>query len=192
MSLPTQNTGDLITATIWNNMITAVNTLYGGTTGQVLIGQTGSLAIFATVNRVKAFNSTTQAVSGSGATTVLTFDSNDEDTNSLHSTSVNTSRLTLTAGTWLLMGRVYLTSSANNFSVIIREDGTTNLMAGGDYGNINTGVHSVTGYVTIAATHYFELIVVDEGGAGAAQTAGHASRRELQTSFEAICVVKTA
>lgn len=33
--LPTQSTGDNITATIWNNLINVVNTLYGGTAKQV-------------------------------------------------------------------------------------------------------------------------------------------------------------
>lgn len=87
-----------------------MTTLAAGSAGQVLTLMGGTPA-WGKPDGCRVFNSAAQACA-SGAYTQLTFDSERYDSNSLHSTSSNTSRLTAaTAGVYLIVGHVAI---ANN------------------------------------------------------------------------------
>lgn len=97
--------------------------------------------------------------------TALTFNQERFDTDTIHSTASNTSRLTATtAGTYLISGTAqWSTAVSVNVQIGIRLNGTTKIarqvILGADYRAM-----SVTTLYGLAATDYVELIVLQSTG----------------------------
>jgi hypothetical protein len=102
-----------------------------------------------------------------GTLTALTFDSERFDTDAIHSTASNTSRLTCTTeGVYLISGTVRFASNATgNRRVLIRLGGSTYLAD-----NTQAAVNGLATTITIstiyqlAATNYVELVALQSSG----------------------------
>lgn len=98
--------------------------------------------------------------------TVLTFNSERYDTNSYHSTSSNTGRLTVpAAGKYLIIGQIAFAGGAGVRGVQIRLNGTTTLAS--NFVNPVTGASTDLIVVTeyeLAASDYVELVVYQNSG----------------------------
>lgn len=104
------------------------------------------------------------AISVSNVTqTVLTFDSERFDTDTIHSTSSNTGRLTATtAGKYYITGTVEWASSPSQGNIAIRLNGATSIAASvvvADYRNM-----VISTLYDLAATDYVELLVRQSSG----------------------------
>lgn len=179
MGLPHQTTGDLITATIWNNQVDVINTLYGGTAGQFLIAAGGgAIASFQSPQQCITHNSTTQAITGDNADHALTFDTNDTDPQSMHSVSSNTSRITVpVAGFYLVVGSTGSGGTSANYTGIRKNGAGTIWGRVSGFGGQNIVLAVVL--LSLAASDYVELIY----NCSANNTLGHASDRSQQTQF---------
>lgn len=144
-------------------------------------GATGSAFVGA-----KAYNSTTQAVSDSTATTV-TFNSEEYDTSSFHDTGSNTGRMTVpTTGYYRMTAYVYFDAVQNDVQIIqFLKNGTTLLRsqttsdsASGAAGNIGMINHTTA---SLSASDYVEVRVYNFGHAA---TIGDSSNSEQQCFFE--------
>lgn len=166
MALPTtyadpntldRTTGQNIPASYWEQLL-ANQRLIGGTGGYI---------------GARVYNSANISLANN-TTTALTFNSESYDSDptgsEIHSTTVNTSRLTCrTAGKYLVWGGVYFDANATGQrNVQIRVNGTipygveARLNNGAAYSTIMT----VTAIVTLAAADYVELTAhQDSGGA---------------------------
>ena len=118
--------------------------------------------------RCKVYNSANQSITTATAT-VLTFDTEDYDNDTMHSTVSNTSRITLTTGgRYLLMGKVQFASNATGTRrVRIVLNGIT-VLAEVQVPASNVGVVTlpILTVDTFAAADYVELEVYqDSGGA---------------------------
>jgi hypothetical protein len=106
------------------------------------------------------YNSTTQAITV-GAAAALTFDSERTDTNAMHSTSADTSRVTIQTnkgGTYWVHGRAKRTTGAGTVLFSVRKNGATNL------DTLDSRTESETMQITalvpsLVATDYLELYV---------------------------------
>ena len=130
------------------------------------------------VETCQAYNSATQSVNDS-TWTVLTFDSNGWDGDTMHSTSVNTSRITFKlAGEYMILGSIGWSSTLGDAThtsgLRLRINGTTlitfNLMASnaggaGQYVQIST-------FYKAAANDYVELMAYQTSGAPVTVQAG--------------------
>jgi hypothetical protein len=120
--------------------------------------------------RASAYNSAAQSVPDATAT-ALTFDSEDFDAGSMHSTSVNTSRITIPAskgGVYLILGGAGFAPSATGYRQLdIKKNGATTLTTitvPSNTGGSPTGVFQVHFIVTLAAGDYVELIATQNSG----------------------------
>jgi hypothetical protein len=108
--------------------------------------------------RCRARKSTTTAVA-TGAVTAIALDTEDWDTDTMHSTVTNTSRITVnTAGLYLVTGQFGTTGAVTGtLIVILRLNGTTNLAAQTvpNTGTFSYGEAAET--YNLAATDYLEL-----------------------------------
>jgi hypothetical protein len=79
--------------------------------------------------KCRVYNSANISVATSGVVQYLTFNSERFDTDSMHSTAVNTGRITFTtAGTYLVGANVQFASNATGFrDCFIRRNGTTSV-----------------------------------------------------------------
>ena len=122
---------------------------------------------------VRAFNSANISISNN-TTTAITLDSERWDTGELHSTSVNTSRITLTtAGNYLIVGIIEWGANATGSrQVQIRRNGDSATNIGiitqgatpGGAGFVTTQVISI--YYQLVVGDFIELFVYqDSGGA---------------------------
>lgn len=167
------------------NVMTAVGDLmYGGTsgaatrlaavaTGKVLASQGVTTAPawgYLPYHGCRAYNSATESLAAA-ATTAVTFDTNRYDTDSLHSTSSNTSRITIPtalAGKWRFGAHVRFTMTATGRLLIpqLRLNGTTVVAAQGFIFSSASSVTDafvslVTEYV-MAANDYMEVAIYNE------------------------------
>lgn len=151
----TRIVGERITAAIWNQDVV------------------DNVAFLANPPSCFVYNSGNQSISDATETT-LTFDSERWDTNSMHSTSLDTGRITFnTAGIYLVQGNVRITAG-NDYSMAylsIRRDGTT---------EIAIVLHTTTTFNTnpilnvsvvrkFAAAQYVELRAYQDNTASAAR-----------------------
>ena len=125
----------------------------------------------------KVYNSANQSTSAS-TETALTFNTEDWDTDSIHDTSSNTSRLTLpTSGKWLLIGQVTWAASGGGTRYgLIKKNGSTDMakVHANPNGSFDHSIQ-VQLIVNASAGDYFELYGYQNAGtlnvmAGAAIT----------------------
>ena len=138
---------------------------------------------------VKAYNSIAQSI-GSGATAALLLDSEEFDTDGYHSTSVNTSRITIPVG---MDGYYQLTGHCHvpyqyDAALWFKVGGSTSVVGSG-FGHgigISAGTNSFDGVasavVYLAAGQYVEFWGYSDG---AAENFGHANA-DLHTTVTAI------
>lgn len=124
----------------------------------------------------KAYNSSTQAVNTT--TAALTLDSEEFDTDAFHSTSTNTSRMTIPSG----LGGYYRLSGGTFFSagaawVGFRLNGTTAIR--GYSSASGSSYRSLSAVVNLAVGDYVELLATTNATANV----GHASLPDAQTWF---------
>lgn len=103
----------------------------------------------------------------SGADTPLTFGSERWDTDNIHSTTVNTNRLTATtAGKYLIAGHVQFANNSTGFRFIyIRLNGSTTIAATTSGSSpVNNMYLSIAVHYNLAATDYVELLAFQNSG----------------------------
>lgn len=152
------------------------------------IDQTSHALSSATQPRAVAYNSAVQSINDS-TLTVLTFNSEDVDVGAMHSTSANTSRLTVPTaggGFYLIVGAAGFANNATGTRALeIFKNGTTALQYG-QVANAGAGSLVVINVVwagVLAATDYVELRAQQSSG-GALDIGS--STREFASSLTAI------
>jgi hypothetical protein len=145
-------TGDVLTATNYNLVQTTLN------------NHTVPPMCKATKNAVQSITNVT--------TTMITFQTEDYDTDAMHDTTTNTSRITIsTAGVYTVTGFILSAASvaAYNYLYIYKNGSAlpsnTGLMAGTKDG-ANAIISQITATLSLAATDYVELAFY-HNGAGA-------------------------
>lgn len=147
--------------------------------------ETGPLAAAsATFVGAKAYNSSTQSLTASTADQIVTFDSEEYDTDTIHSVASNTGRFTVPAGkggTWMFHAGSLLQNGTQNYLVYFRLNGTTPIRGGVTVGAGSGGSYrfQVSCAASLSAGDYVELLVTT--GTGSSQTIGHASTVNAQT-----------
>lgn len=120
-----------------------------------------------TTNSVRVVNSTTQVIPTS-VDTVITFDTETHDTNSMHSTVSNTGRLTaVVAGTYVISGSVeFETGGSGERNIYIRLNGLTHIAKAGQGGGTTVDItnFTISAVYQLAANDYVELVARHEGG----------------------------
>ncbi len=98
--------------------------------------------------------------------TALTFNSERNDTDSIHDTTTNTNRLTCnTAGRYVIAGTVEFGGNATGLRlIIIRINGTTEIARQFLAANAGTQSMSVSTLYTLAVTDYVELVAYQSSG----------------------------
>lgn len=138
--------------------------------------------------RASAYASSTQSISNSTATAV-TFDSEDYDVGSMHSTVSNTSRITIPTsgdGLYLVIGQLAYAANATGIrQTLLRKNGTTGIAQdlSTPNGTNGTEIHLMS-VVTLVATDYVELVAVQSSGG--ALNVGSASGRETQSALQVV------
>lgn len=145
-----------------------VNTRLGiGTTGQVLTVSGGvpawtTIATGQTFAGVHVYSTSASISVPNNTTTTLTFNSETFDTDGYHSTTSNTSRLTVPSGKagyyWIFADLQYAANGANNYNAQISINGSTVFAQaqGSSGGTFNTSV-PVYGVFSLAVGDYVEL-----------------------------------
>lgn len=116
----------------------------------------------------RVFNTAAISITTSGTNQALTFDSETYDLGDLHSTSVNTGRLTFPyAGTYIVSGHVEFASNATGYrQAFIRRNGSealASLLVPAVNGAVT--VLSVSTLFLFAVNDYVELVVTQTSGA---------------------------
>lgn len=147
-TIPSVATGDLLTATAWNNQVTNVNN-------------------YRVVAACRARNTTNQSIPNN-STTVVSFPSEDYDTDDMHSTSVNTSRLTITTpGVYAVSAGVVWDINGTGLRVCtLRINGTTNIadISQTNVGAANFTSQTLTTHYSFVLNDYVELTVYQNSG----------------------------
>jgi hypothetical protein len=129
--------------------------------------------------RASAYNSATQTLTTAVATT-LTFDSEDFDVGTMHSTVSNTSRVTVPTsqgGLYLIIGGTTFAANATGYRELdLKKNGTTTMTSVVNPSNSGATVTAiqVMTVLVLAAADYIELIGTQTSGGNLA--AGSASR----------------
>ena len=152
-------TGETVTATIMN----------------ATTGVKGAHDFMLSSPRALVYQTATTNMPTSGTSVTMLFDTEQYDTDSIHSTSSNTGRLTCNAaGLYLVVGQVVFASNATGYrQVVIQKNGTTNQTL--DRENPVSGVTtpvSVMAWVQLSVSDYVELIGTQTSGGALASTAG--------------------
>jgi hypothetical protein len=119
--------------------------------------------------RCRVRRTTTQSIA-TGTWTAITFDAERFDNDTMHSTSVNTSRITcVTAGQYMIGGSIATANNATGLRGIgVRINGAT-YITGATYANVGAieeCLLSTATYYALAAADYAELMArQDSGGA---------------------------
>lgn len=170
-NLTTYTTGDLPYASATNTL----SKLAVGTSGQVLTVSGGvptwaAAASGSTYVGVSVYKSANQSIN-SATWTVLTFDSEDWDTDAFHSTSSNTSRLTVPTGKggkYGLTGVLSFEPFANWYGLEIRKNGTTFINYAPVLYSASGGDYTYTSFaytLNLVAGDYIELRAYQASGA---------------------------
>jgi len=145
--------------------------------GQILIASASNAAAFTTPDGCGVYNSAAESIP-TGTLTPLTFDSEQYNNGSMHSTSTNPSRITAQkAGKYLVVGNVgWAFSGANRFlSLAIRRGGSAFLAEVDQWFTNTSGVNqNISIIVSLAVNDYVELCV-DQNTGGALNCAGPSS-----------------
>lgn len=119
---------------------------------------------------VRAYNSGTQAITGDNAVHALTLDSEEFDTDGFHSTSSNTSRITIPSGLggkYSVAGNVGSIPSQNGYAIgALYKNGSTYIAGSSNaIGLVNTGFQTVPvqAVVDLAAGDYIEIVYLTNG-----------------------------
>jgi hypothetical protein len=148
-TIQTLNTGDILTAACMQQV---------NANGEFLIDPPAA----------SVYNNAAQSVAnGSGSATALTANSEYFDNDTMHSTSVNTSRITATtAGRYLFVAQVQFAANATgNRRVGFLHNGTTtyqSALVGGT--GTNSTILTAVKLLTLAATDYVECTVWQTSG----------------------------
>lgn len=175
ISWQTPSAGAMATDALWDAagdlaVGTGANTgakLTIGSTGQVLTVAAGTASwatpAAGTFVGCRAYNNANIALNTNSAT-VLTFNSERFDTNAIHDTSTNTSRLTIPTalgGKWHVGGTVHMSLSPSPGShIYIRLNGSTILAVQNVDDNGSTSISSLSTIYDFAVADYVELIAV--------------------------------
>jgi hypothetical protein len=128
----------------------------------------------------KAYNSTTQSIT-TATLTALTFNTEEYDTSSFHSTSSNTSRMVVpTTGYYRLTGYFYMASGTGQKICQFYKNGTTTLRSQALFTSAAGGVINTT-VVQLTAADYVEVRAYQNSGGSV--NAGDASNTEQQNFF---------
>ena len=113
----------------------------------------------------RAYESATFAVANATDTVVL-FDSERFDTDTIHDVSSNTGRLTATtAGVYIIIGHISFPTNTTGFrSVHIRAEGSTELAFETRAPSSNATNVSISTITNLSATDYVELLVYQSSG----------------------------
>ncbi len=147
----------------------AVSATAAGTAGQVFVSNGASAnAAFKSAVTCAAFNNAAQSVPDN-AFTVVTFNTNDFDTNSIHSTSVNTGRFTApVTGFYLAFSSLqFAGSAAQQYVMQCRVNGTTVINGGGTSTLGSAGINESVFYVaaiSLTANDYIEFMAFQNSG----------------------------
>lgn len=144
--------GTIAGATITGTTISTTNTITTGTTIKTPMA--------------RAYNSAVQAIANNSVTTI-TFDSERWDTDAIHSTSVNTSRLTCkTAGVYTIGAHIgFAANSTGIRNVYIYLNGTTYIAINiAPAVNGDASIYSVTTDYELAVNDYVEAQVLQTSG----------------------------
>ena len=120
--------------------------------------------------RCFVYNSANISITTSGAVQALTFDTEYEDTGGMHSTSVNTSRITIPTGGsgWYRFGGcVRFAANATGYrEVKIRANGSVDIVIQRteNHGGTDTCRVALHGEYPLAAGDYIELVVTQNSG----------------------------
>lgn len=121
--------------------------------GTVWLQAAGSVQL----RRGKATRSTAQSIPNI-TDTVVTFDTEEYDTNAMVNIGTNATRITIVnAGVYLVGANGFLAASGNDSYIYVRSNGTTKLF-GSSIGPPNGGCSAVSS-ITFAANDYVELVV---------------------------------
>lgn len=129
----------------------------------------------------RVYNSSAQTI-GTASTTVLTFNSERFDTNTLHDTSTNTSRLTApVTGLYTISGMVtFATNGTGRRQLRITLNGTTDLAIAQFPGDATLPVRmNVQTIYHLSATDYVELRVYQDSGGNLDTVVGAAASPEF-------------
>jgi hypothetical protein len=137
----------------------------------------------------KVWNSTTQTMNGSGTNggnTLITFDSEEWDSDGFHSTSSNTSRITIPTGfggKYAVGYMVWLGTSAAGTLIDMYVNGAIATHHGMRFQTIDVGTMTMNGHgiANLAAADYIELQL--NNPSASTITIGHASAQVVQTAF---------
>lgn len=164
-------------------------TAFGGTSGLTWDSANSQLSS-STQYRCSVFNSAAQSIAASTAT-ILTFDSEDHDTGTMHSTGANTGRITIPTGG----AGIYLVGAATKWgsiatagdaSIYVRKNGTTAVITEsnvGPTGASHRGSCHILGLISLSATDYIEVIAT-QTTVGAVNAGG--ATRDLASQFWAV------
>lgn len=140
-TIPSVATGDLLTATAWNTQATNVNNY--------------RVPPICRVYRAAALNQT-----ANGAAQTIAFDTESVDTDAMHDTVTNTTRITFnTAGVYMVGGSVAFTPNSTGVRAAkITVNGTTDIAYADQQSAAAaaSAIHVVTSY-SFAANDYIEL-----------------------------------
>ena len=189
------------TVTVTNDMATTITTagdlikgtgsgtynrLGIGSTGQVLTVASGAPswatpASGATYVGCSVSNSASQSITNA-TDTIVTFDTEQWDTNTIHSTATNTGRFTVPtgyAGKWRLSGTLNGDTSGTNWQLYIFVNGTAFITGFPQFTEIanggGTGMFTLSYELNLAVADYIELKAYQNSG-GAANIRGQYSR----------------
>lgn len=183
-AIVTLNAGQYVELQGYQDSGGAINSSAGNTTFSIVKLDSGRVG---TGIGAVVYNNATQSINDSTETAV-TFNSEDFDTDGFHSTSSNTSRLTIPTGLggkYFFRGGTRYTGDADGIRDLkLRKNGTTNLRQVQDpspSGAAPTDME-ITGIFSLEAGDYIELIAYHT--AGAATNIGHGSAREVQSTLE--------
>lgn len=146
-ALADKNTGDLVTSTEWNN----------------ILGVDGNLEYLYNPDACRVYHSSDQSID-TATLTALAFNSERFDTNTLHDTSTNNSRLTCQrAGLYAIFGSIYWESGTTGNYLLIREGGDTTIA---QTDGVDENRQSISTLYKLAAAEYVELVVYHGTGSG--------------------------
>ena len=156
----TKTTGTLITSTIWNQDVV------------------DNVLFLANPPACRVYNSISQNITDN-TELALTFDSERFDTDNMHSTSSNTSRITFnTAGVYIVTFTCELPADTTYQRVYahIKLNGATSLAVSDSYAMTSSGYGAavfvnVTTIYKFAATNYVQALVFQDNSGGAAKSA---------------------
>jgi len=140
--------------------------------------------------RCMIFNNGTQSIT-SGAFAALTFNAEDFDDSSMHSTSSNTSRITIPTnmgGDYLVGGATFFAANATGVRQIrITKNGGTQVLTGGLHAGFSVSsvgpIIQCYGMIRLAAADYIELEVNQDSGGPLNVGQAGATHNYLQSQF---------